>query len=68
MKKRVVALALILAWLLSSAALAADTTAPEGPDAGTDSGQSQPEETGEQEGESGQEEQGGEDADRKSVV
>ena len=60
MKKRVVALALILAWLLSSTALAADTTAPEGPDAGTDSGQSQPEETGEQEGESGQEEQGGE--------
>ena len=43
MKKRVVALALILAWLLSSTALAADTTAPEGPDAGTDSGQSQPE-------------------------
>ena len=60
MKKRVVALALILAWLLSSTALAADTTAPEGPDAGTDSGQSQPEETGEQEGESGPEEQGGE--------
>ena len=59
MKKRVVALALVLAWLLSAAAMAADTTAPDG-----QAEQSQPpqEEAGEagQEGQSGPEGQDGE--------